>query len=527
MPGHISIKTRLVLSYVLASTTILVALFFAVDTWYANEQHNALDTFLETEGHGIVNTVGAYFDLSDMPFTGAKLDNVTHSKDFTDFLEDFLRKRLDRPLPYKTTLSIFDRKDNVLVQSNEALNLDIQDLNDLAAKFADLRGKQGGVTFQSVHTGTLEYRMVTLPVLVVNRTACIVRLACLLNPVQKVINDFTLSAVLFLFGMVVVNSVGSVLLTTLILRPMVTMTRKVDRITARNLDSRLDTLPGTDEFSHLALTLNRTLDRIESAWAYQSQLVNDLSHQLRTPLTALRGSIDVALGEPRTSAEYRDVLESSLSDIDRITVFLNTMLELARLDGHEVRLLRKPTDLVALVNETIDDLSPLWEIKDIQVKVVKDRSAGSVEMYANVDVFQIRQALMNILSNGYKYTPRHGHIRVDLSILKEAFGDQINITIRNDGPPIPEEALDHIFDRFFHADMGTTADRSSEGIDDGSAGPGFGLGLSIARRILELHEGTIRAWNPETGGVAFSLCIARLAQTTGVATGFSAAEPEP
>jgi signal transduction histidine kinase len=314
-------------------------------------------------------------------------------------------------------------------------------------------------------------------------------------------------------------------LITRILSPTPTMSPVTLHITERFLDSRLESLAGNDEISSLAVTFNQNLDRIENAYRFQEQLVSDLSHQLRTPLTAMRGSIEVAMHKARSVVEYQAILDSNLAEIDRITALVNTMLMLAKLDGHIERLQYSESNLVELLEETVSDLTPLWTEKSIRFiyrfiqnnrseefrtlnTIVPSLPSRISDLFnIEVDVFRFKQAIINILDNAYKYTPEGG--RIVFELCPEVPGDSGTccFAIMNNGPAIPEATLPHLFTRFFQVDIPEGQPDAVPGGPVASITRGFGLGLSICRRIVEMHRGKIRAFNPETGGAAFEIVI--------------------
>lgn len=249
----------------------------------------------------------------------------------------------------------------------------------------------------------------------------------------------------------------------------------------------------TAEIENLKEQLRRENERLHEDIDFKGQLVNDLSHQLRTPLTSMRGAMEVSLQHSRTVAEYRSITESTISEIDRITTLINTMLSLAKLDAHADNLKYAPCDLAVLMQETIAELAPLWAEKNIRF----DYRFSGEEFVVEAEAFRLKQAVINILDNAYKHTPCGGQITVELHRDYRERAEYFRLIIINSGNPIPETALPRLFTPFYQA--GSLPPETAE--------KGFGLGLSICRKIIDLHRGTIRAFNPDAGGAGFEITL--------------------
>jgi len=174
----------------------------------------------------------------------------------------------------------------------------------------------------------------------------------------------------------------------------------------------------------------------------------------------------------KPSAYYRDVIGSMLEEVDRLSYLVQNLLTLARADAGRIPVNRSDTDVSELVRNAIDHIRILAEEKKQNIRF-KDEAD---DVTVNVDVDKLRQAVVNVLDNAIKYSPETGQIFVRVSDSKSEFF----IEIRDDGPGMPAEELERIFDRFYRI----SKDRSS------SEG-GTGLGLSITRWAVELHDGRI------------------------------------
>ena len=518
-----SIKTNLILVSVGITSALMFTLYLVAAIWYTSNQREQMDVFLHTEGTAISSLLSTF--LSPEKDGIIRGSGVLVDPHFTRLMEDYMVQRNHKPLTYPTTLVIADSMGHFVSSTDDALHINP---GFLATKFPgsyDQRQIGKDANLFSVQYENVDYRVLETPIELDGKRVGTVRLACLLTQTTSATSHFILMTGIFFLVSVGINAISAVLLMTRILKPVGKMSATMTRISEGKLNTRLELLPGRDEFSTLATTFNTALDSIENASRFQDQLVSDLSHQLRTPLTSMRGMVEVAMLKDHTKDEYQAILESNLAEIDRITSLVNTMLSLAKLDGHSERLKFSRCDLVGLLDETIRELEPLWDAKAIHFLYRIFQNNGVVEYRAEntavpqiparisnlfiveLDLFQFKQVVINILDNAYKYSPYGGQIGIEL--YPEIVGEPgyCGFVVMNNGPAIAPATLPNMFTRFFQNDIlhhqteGSLSDTVSE------SARGFGLGLSIARRIVEMHQGKIRAFNPVTGGAAFEILL--------------------
>ncbi len=206
------------------------------------------------------------------------------------------------------------------------------------------------------------------------------------------------------------------------------------------------------------------------------RLTADVSHELRSPLTALRGEIEVALRAERSARDYQRVLRSALEEIDRLTTMSDALLLITRADAGLLQVRRAPTDLSAIVEGMLDALQPLIDERGLSV----ERSLAADAGHALVDPDLVARLIQQLLDNAVKFTPAGGHIRV-ATALWEGDGGGVRLVVEDSGPGIAPEDLPHLFEPFYRADEAR------------SRGTGIGLGLATAAAIVRLHGGTIQA----------------------------------
>jgi len=523
VPQRSSIKTNLILVSVGITTALMLSLFLGAALWFNNNQRKQMDVFLHTEGIGIASLLSSFLSHEK---TGVIRENgLLVDPNFTRLMDAYMEQRNHKPLTYPTTLVIADSMGHFISSTDEAMHINP---GFLATKFTgsyDRRKIGNDANLFSVQYENMDYRVLETPIELDGRLVGTVRLACQLEPATKSSLHFELLTGLLFLASVLISGIGAIFLMTRILKPVRKMSATMTHISEGKLNTRLEQLGGNDEFSTLAITFNDALDRIEKAARFQDELVSDLSHQLRTPLTSMRGMVEVAMLKDHSKEEYQEILESNLAEIDRITSLVNTMLSLAKLDGHAERLNYSKCDLIGLFDETLRELEPLWDAKAIHFLYRIFKNDGMVEYRAeatsaplvparisdlfpvDLDLFRFKQAVINILDNAYKYSPYGGQIGIEL--YPEIVGEPgyCGFVIMNNGPAIAEATLPHMFSRFFQNDI---LHRQTEGSLSDSvpeSARGFGLGLSICRRIVEMHRGKIRAFNPTVGGAAFEILL--------------------
>lgn len=254
--------------------------------------------------------------------------------------------------------------------------------------------------------------------------------------------------------------------------PIVEITSTTNRITRNNLGERVHMPKAKDELHELSSSINDLLDRIENAMLRERQFTSDASHEMRTPLTALRGTLEVLIRRPRTPDEYEGKIRSSLSEIDRMTRILEQLLFLARLDTGSKP---KGRDMVFL-NPLLKQLLQRYE-DDIEEKQLVLNFRDEQQEEKPVPEYYANLIFDNLISNAIKYSKKCSELHIKLW----NSGGNLYCSIRDNGIGIKEEELPHIFNPFYRA-----AALEYKEIK------GHGLGLSIVKKAADFIEGEVK-----------------------------------
>ena len=281
--------------------------------------------------------------------------------------------------------------------------------------------------------------------------------------------------------------VGGYALARKALAPVERMRVIAEQITADRLDQRLDGSNSDDELGRLAQTLNGMIDRLHRSLDDMRRFTADAAHELRTPLAVLRTEAEVALRSPRSTADYRRVVEVTLEETNRLTRLAEQLLTLCRQEAGLHRFEAEDVQLDALLLDVADKARATAERKGLTIEIGPMDSAIVIG-----DDIRLSQLFFNLLDNAIKYTPEGGNIR----ICEESRDHQVCVVVEDDGAGIPAEHLPHLFERFYRVDP-------SRNTESGGAG----LGLSICKAIAESHGGRIAVESTVGRGTKFSVIL--------------------
>jgi two-component system OmpR family sensor kinase len=279
-------------------------------------------------------------------------------------------------------------------------------------------------------------------------------------------------------------------LINLALRPLVEMERVSVQIAAGALSLRLTEPAARDEIGRLARAFNSMVARLEAAFARQKRFVADVSHELRTPLTGLGGSLEILLFGAATDDEEatHHLMSGMYAEVERMQRLVADLLALTRLDEGRLKLRLTPVEVSPLLAEVCAQMQSQVHDQSLTYQV----PPGLPALCGDAD--QLRRVFLNIVENALKFTPTGGCIELRAANEKPGW---VRLSIQDTGVGIPSEALAHVFERFYRADSSRTRQTSHMG--------GSGLGLSLARELVEAHGGTITASSSVGQGTTVTL----------------------
>jgi two-component system OmpR family sensor kinase len=279
------------------------------------------------------------------------------------------------------------------------------------------------------------------------------------------------------------------------LAPVASMAAQAAEISASNLDERLP-VGGGDELVGLARVVNDLLDRLERSFAQQRSFVTDASHELRTPAAILRTEADITLSRAhRAEDEYRASVTVMQDAARRLTRIVDDLFLLARADSGDLVAHREALYLEDLVDGAARAMRSVADGRAVHLELRQ-----LVEAPVQGDADLLGRLLLNLLDNAIRYSPEGGTVEVGMT----RRNDHCEVMVVDQGPVIPPEARERVFERFFRVDA---ARSRSDHTTAGGATGGAGLGLAIARRIAELHAGRLELTESRPGRTQFRLTL--------------------
>jgi heavy metal sensor kinase len=402
--------------------------------------------------------------------------------------------------PIGKFIQVLDESGNIGRKSENLKNVQLPiSLNALK------NASKGLVTFETNRTfKNTSLRIITFPVLENNHVTKIVQIASSLEEVEEALNTLFIILVITVPLALMVASLGGQFLAHKALKPVDNITQTARMITSQNLNQRIIPPKVKDEISRLIETFNDMISRLDQSFRQITQFSSDASHELKTPLTILKGEVEVMLRKERTLHEYQQTLKSNLEEINRMSQIVEDLLILSKADTGDIWLNKEDISLTGILNEVVAQMDMLAKSK----RLLLSTSNHHQDIHIFGDVLRIRELLINLIENGIKYTEEGGSIHITLQKenellggsppdrMKREKGDFAKIIVSDTGIGIAKEDQEKIFDRFFRVDKARSREQG-----------GSGLGLSICKWIVEAHQGEIKVESELGKGSSFIVIL--------------------
>lgn len=338
----------------------------------------------------------------------------------------------------------------------------IHTMND-TPEYLDVRFKS-----LSVHP----IRVILFPVVKEGVTTYIIQVGTSLRKAYQALDSLVIILLIAAPFMLVLSSLVGYLILTRAFKPVESVVRAARQITAEDLSHRIDLKGKEDEIGELVKTFNRMIDRLQLSVERIKEFSSDVSHELKTPLTIMRGEMDVTMRRERDKGEYKDAFRSVYEEVKKLETIIDNLLFLSQADIRQSRAAFEKTPLYEVLINEVEKMRKLADRKNVRF-IIKEMAA----LYVKSDASLLERLIMNLIDNAIKYTPDGGEIKISL---RENKGFAL-MEIEDNGVGIPAASLPHVFDRFYRVDK-SRSNRSR----------GAGLGLSIAKQVAILHDAEIR-----------------------------------
>ncbi|MBV9304683.1 MAG: HAMP domain-containing protein [Acidobacteriaceae bacterium] len=453
-----SIRTRLMVWYTVVLSIALI--LFSGTVWIALQQalYGDLKAMLTNQARGLEEYL--------------RIENGDPSVQLRDEVDEYSRSLLHPHL-----LTVWNPNGQLIYENSRGITNRVSPAGE--KEFADKSqsfwwgGKHYLATGRSVPLGENTIRIF---------------LAVTSDPVDRSLNLLALLLVMAVPAFIMCGAAGGYWLSRKALSPVDSITERARTIGVTNLSERLNVPRTNDELQRLTETWNDMLGRLEVAVSRISQFTADASHELRTPVAIIRLAAENALRKTRSESDYRKALRQIQSESESMTQLIEDLLFLARAEVHNSSIKLAIVDLQAVVKTVCLDLNPLAEAKSITL--TQDVPECPISVLG--DFSALRRVLLILLDNAIKYTPEGGVVTVGLHEQSET----AVLTVEDTGIGIPEEAQNHVFQRFFRVDPSRNKESG-----------GHGLGLAIAQTIVDQHQASLKLQSKSSGGCIFSVSL--------------------
>ncbi len=456
---NLPIKWKLTLWYGGILALILVTFSCGVYIYFQNSLQKSIDTKIKSIAEVLSSSM-----------------TETHNQSLFGNFERYLETALGKK-PKGKFIQIIDASGKIGAR-----------LNDLEAEavpvsFTTLeKALKGEIVYETIEGARPRLRMITMPILENKRIISIVQVGTSLEEFEDTMKRLLIIMVVSIITATSGTIVVGYFMAKKTMKPVDQIRRTAVKISSSNLDERIELKGRKDELGRLAETFNAMIARLKDSFQRVNQFSIDVSHELKTPLTILKGETELALRKDRTNEEYKRSLTSNLEEIDRMSHIIDDLLLLSKAEAEDMKLNLDKVDLRDLLADVCLNMKIFGENKGVEI-IVKELE----DIRIVGDALKLRRMITNIVENGIKYGHSGGYVAVS-SYKQDGFAC---VHVKDDGPGISSGDIKYIFDRFYRADRSRKRESGS------------GLGLSISKWIAEAHHGTIEVESTPAAGSLF------------------------
>jgi len=458
---NLPIKWRLTIWYGFVLSLILITFASGIFIYFKNSLQESIDAKIRSIGEVLSSSM-------------TDAHNTSVFGNFERYLENVLGKK-----PKGKFIQIMD--------SSGRIGAKMSDIEGeaLPTSFSALeRAMQGEIVYETIERTKPRLRMITIPIMENKKVTSVVQVGTSLEDFDETIKKLLLIMIISIPSSICVTIVVGYFMAKKALKPVDQIRRAAIKISSSNLDERIDIGGRKDELGRLAETFNAMIGRLKDAFQRINQFSIDVSHELKTPLTILKGETEVALRKERNKHDYQVLLMSNLEEIDRMSCIIDDLLLLSKADMKEIKLNVEEVALRDLITDVCMDMKVVADKKNVELE-----ASELEDIRLKGDELKLRRMLLNIVENGIKYSQVGGKVSVS-SYQNNGYA---KIDVKDNGIGISEEDIKYIFDRFYRADRSRKRESGS------------GLGLSISRWIAEAHQGSIEVISQPARGSMFTI----------------------
>ena len=471
-----SVSLRFVCLYGAAFGALILLLCVLAYFVVARALYQTADRSMTTKGYLLSKVISTHGDRQG-PWDADRLKAVIKDIRATGLERGFVEQGM--------YVQILDRSGRILYRSpnlvDRVMPFDSTSLAALSFNEASVLDASLNISSPTVH----DLRILTLPFRKHSPHMLFVQIGYYTEEIEWTLRGVRDSFLLFAPAGLLVACFAGWAMTKRRLRPIGRIAEAVQKIGAGDLSQHIEASPGRDEIGRLVEGFNEMTCRLNTTFDGLRRFTEDAAHELRTPLSIMKGEAEVVLKKAREPEEYQGVLRSIVEEIDFITKVMEGLWILSMGECGGIVLEPQPINLGGLMRRVYEEAKLLAQAKGLSIIL-----GETVEITVRGDERWVRQLLLNVIDNAIKYTPSGGRV----TLFMETTQGSARLLVEDTGIGIPEESIPHIFDRFYQVDK----------VKARAIG-GCGLGLSICKWIADAHGGMIEVSSPVGHGTTFSI----------------------